>query len=84
MTYHIVFETRAKREFVKLARESQVMLSPVINDLSSAPRPHGVKKLQSKDGYRLRKGTFRILYTIDDKAKTVCIYRIGHRRTVYR
>jgi mRNA interferase RelE/StbE len=40
------------------------------------PRPHGSKKLTEKEGYRIRAGDYRILYTIDDETKTVVIYRI--------
>ena len=38
----------------------------------------------SLNAYRLRKGDYRILYTIDESAKTVIIYKIAHRREVYR
>ena len=36
------------------------------------------------DGYRLRVGDYRVLFTIDDHAKRVTIYRILHRRDAYR
>jgi mRNA interferase RelE/StbE len=32
----------------------------------------------------VRVGDYRILYTIDDGARTVLILRIAHRREVYR
>ena len=31
-----------------------------------------------------RRGTYRILYRIDDDAREVIILRVGHRRDVYR
>jgi mRNA interferase RelE/StbE len=34
--------------------------------------------------HRIRVGDYRILYTIDDRQKIVAIYRIRHRREVYR
>ncbi|MBN1760649.1 MAG: type II toxin-antitoxin system RelE/ParE family toxin [Chitinispirillaceae bacterium] len=56
-----------------------------IDGLASEPRPHGVKKLSgTMDGYRILTGDFRILYTIDDRKKVVTVYRIRHRREVYR
>ena len=34
--------------------------------------------------YRLRVGDWRILYTVDDPAREVHVYRIKHRREAYR
>ena len=53
--------------------------------LSVNPRPRATKKLTEKDGYRIRVGNYRILYTIDDEAKMVVIYRIKKRsKKTYR
>jgi len=35
-------------------------------------------------GYRIRQGNYRILYTVNDEAHQISVYRIGHRREVYR
>ncbi len=49
------------------------------------PRPHNSRKLVGGDvKWRIRIGSYRILYEIDDSTKTVKIYRIAHRREVYR
>ena len=42
------------------------------------------KKLKGDVGYSLRVGTYRILYDIDDEMQKVTIYRVKHRRDVYR
>jgi mRNA interferase RelE/StbE len=34
--------------------------------------------------WRLRVGPYRILHAIDEERRVVRIYRIGHRRDVYR
>jgi mRNA interferase RelE/StbE len=52
--------------------------------LKENPRPVGCKKLTNQEGYRIRIGNYRILYTIEDENKIVMIYRVGHRRDVYR
>lgn len=84
MTFRILFETRAKKEFLKLSRDTQEQLSHVLEDLAQNPRPLGAKKLTGQAGYRVRKGAYRILYIVNDPAKEVVIYRIGHRREIYR
>ena len=60
-------------------------IMPRLEDLSSAPRPRGCKKLKGGDKeWRLRVGDYRIVYVIDDAAKTVDVTRIAHRREVYK
>ncbi len=43
----------------------------------------GCLKLMAEEGYRLRSGNYRIIYRINDKEKTVYIYRIKHRKEAY-
>lgn len=82
--YLILMETRARREFLDLPKEAVLSVAEVVDNLAVDPRPPGSKKLTAQDGYRIRRGKYRILYTIDDKSRTVKIYRVGHRREVYR
>lgn len=56
-----------------------------IKSLSVEPRPLNSKKLWgSGSSYRIRIGDYRVIYQIDDGRKTVLIYRIAHRKEVYR
>jgi mRNA interferase RelE/StbE len=85
MAYTVIIENKAQKEFLKLSPPHDSSVKKDINGLEKNPRPQGVKKLAgTKDGYRIRIGDYRILYTIDDKKKIVTIYRIRHRREVYR
>ena len=36
------------------------------------------------DRYSARRGTYRVIYRIDDAARVVTVVDIGHRRDVYR
>ena len=83
MPYRVELETCARREFRTLPMLVRERLADSIDDLQSDPRPPGGKKLVGATGYRIRAGDYRILYTIDDSAAIVRIYRIGHRREVY-
>jgi mRNA interferase RelE/StbE len=82
--YNVYLETRARREYHALPIEAQKRITEAIDDLQTNPRPPAAKRLTAKEGYRVRKGDYRILYTIDDESRTIRIYRIGHRREVYR
>ena len=84
MAYRVELETRALREFKGLPNDVRGLLSAVLDDLQALPRPPGAKKLTGMDGWRVRKGDYRVLYTVDDRAKLVRVYRIGNRRDVYR
>ena len=56
-----------------------------IASLSNDPRPDGCEKLAGfEDRFRLRQGSWRIIYAVDDDVRTVEIVKIGHRREVYR
>jgi mRNA interferase RelE/StbE len=56
-----------------------------ISALATNPRPHGSEKLAGYDDrYRVRQGNFRVVYELDDVSSHVTIYKIGHRREVYR
>jgi mRNA interferase RelE/StbE len=59
-------------------------IMPRLEHLTTAPRPSGCKKLKGGDNeWRIRVGDYRIVYEIDDAARTVDVTRIAHRREVY-
>jgi mRNA interferase RelE/StbE len=85
MPYSIIIENRAQKEFLKLPAQYSAAARLAIDALAENPRPYGVKKLAgSKDGYRVRVGGYRILYTIEDNRRLVTVYRIKDRKDVYR
>ena len=55
-----------------------------IATLQANPRQPGCQKLTGREGYRVRQGAYRVLYEIDDEDKLVTIFKIGHRRDVYK
>ena len=69
-------ETLPAKEFQKI--------ESAINSLERDPRPSGCKKLTARDGWRIRAGSYRIIYEIDDHSKIITILHVGHRRDVYR
>lgn len=83
-SYRLELETRALKELKGLPKDRRELISGVLDDLERDPRPPGAKKLAGVDGWRVRKGDYRVLYTVDDSSRLVRVYRIGHRREVYR
>lgn len=85
MTYRVELTPRARRDLKSLPEEVQSRVQPYLDALAENPRPHGVKKLAGEDDtYRIRVGTYRILYQIQDKILLVLVVKIAPRREAYR
>lgn len=82
--YQVIIKRPAEKELDALQASVSGRIVKHLLALEENPRPQGIKKLQGEDGYRLRVGDYRILYTIDDQTRRVIIHAIGHRREVYR
>ena len=84
MAYKVLVGRSAEKDFKKIPQELKKNLVRLIADLSKNPRPARVRKIvNSKNLYRLRAGDYRVVYEIDDRRKTVSIFRIRHRKEVY-
>lgn len=55
-----------------------------IESLRDDPRPPGSEKLSAQERYRIRQGSYRIIYGIEEAEVVVEIVKVGHRREVYR
>ena len=85
MSYKVVLRPSAQRDLKRLSHDLHNRVLDVLLALQSQPRPTGVKKLQGQvNQWRIRIGVLRILYEIYDGEKLVRIFRIAHRRDVYR
>lgn len=84
MSYQVLLIPSAQKDLDPFQGDVFSKLCKALKNLSENPRPVGSIKLASEEGYRIRIGDYRIVYRIDDKGKKVYIYRIRHRREVYR
>jgi mRNA interferase RelE/StbE len=53
------------------------------NRLSADPRGPGSEKLSSLERYRVRKGSYRVVYEIKDDERLVLVVKVAHGRNVY-
>ncbi len=83
-SYSLKIKRSAERELRKIPSRDLSRIVKSIQALSTNLRPVGCQKLAEYEGYRVRQGDYRIVYTIDDDTKVVEVLRIGHRRDVYR
>ena len=84
MRYEVFLLPRAQKDLNKFKGKELSKLCKFISNLSENPRLVGSVKLTGDGGYRIRAGVYRILYRIDDSGKKVYVYRVRHRREVYR
>lgn len=85
MKYEIQFLASAAKEFNSLPKDVKTRVAKALDGLEVNPRPPGVRKLRGhKRLYRIRVGSYRVVYEIDDDAKVILVTRIRHRREVYR
>ena len=82
--YRIEFRPAALRELRKIDRSMQSRMQGAIALLAQDPRPPASRPLQGREGYRLRVGDYRIIYTIDNGNLLIVVVTIGHRRDVYQ
>jgi mRNA interferase RelE/StbE len=85
MVYSVLLAPSAERQLKALAEATQKRIVKRLKTLQQNPRPQGVKKLSGEENlYRIREGTYRIIYTIQDKELIVLVVKIGDRKEVYR
>jgi mRNA interferase RelE/StbE len=86
LKYEIVLEQQAEKELRNLPVLVLNRIDKRLLAISEDPRSRQALKLKGKegDGWRVKVGDYRILYVIDDARKQVIVYRIKHRREVYR
>jgi mRNA interferase RelE/StbE len=82
--YNILIKESAAKELEAIPKKNLKHIIQKIHSLAENPRPHGVQKLTTQERYRIRHGDHRTVYSIEDETFTVHIYKIGHRREVYR
>ena len=82
--YKICIKPSAATELKKIPKKVLQKVVVKIKGLAFDPRPPGCEKLSSEERFRIRQGTYRIVYTIEDEKLTVIVVKIGHRRPVYK
>jgi mRNA interferase RelE/StbE len=85
-SYSVLIKTSAAKELEAVEpRSVRARIVSRIESLAVNPRPRGSQKLAGdEERYRIRQGSYRVVYAIDDEARAVEVFKVGHRREVYR
>ena len=82
--YKIRVKKSAEKELGKLPKKELVKILTTIENLSTNPYPMGSIKLTNEEKYRIRVGSYRVLYKVENDILTVFVVKVGHRRQIYR
>jgi mRNA interferase RelE/StbE len=82
--YELRFKNSVAKDLRALPKSDVARVLERIDALRDDPRPPGSEKLSGQERYRVRQGSYRILYEIEDQQVVVTVVKVGHRREVYR
>jgi len=81
--YQITVTRSARKQLLQIPDKAKAAIQAAIGALATDPRPSGVKKLKGQEGYRIRVGDYRILYSIFDNILLVEVVKVGQRGNFY-
>jgi mRNA interferase RelE/StbE len=83
--YRVLVERSAEKDLRKLPLDVRSRVADALRSLAKDPRPVGSRKLAgTKHDWRIRVAAYRVIYEIADSIRVVRVYRVRHRREVYR
>ena len=82
--YELLVKASAAKELDVIRDKDRRRIVYRIAALADDPRPPGCQKLSGSDKYRVRQGHYRVVYLVDDAAQQVTVFKVAHRRDVYR
>lgn len=80
----IYLSSKADKQLHRLPRQMYQVILHKIEKLEEDSFPQGVDKLESRPGWRIRVGDYRILYTVDREKRELTILSVSHRKDAYR
>jgi mRNA interferase RelE/StbE len=84
VTHKIEILRSAQKQLSKIDRKDQSRIIKAIRELAEEPRPQESKKLSGRPAWRIRIGSYRVIYEIQDDLFLILVIDIGHRREIYR
>jgi mRNA interferase RelE/StbE len=82
--YNVRWKRSAVKELRRLPKEIIARILRVVEALPGNPFPTGVRKLAGAEHtYRLREGSYRVIYSVLPSELIIEVIRVGHRKDVY-
>ena len=85
MKYRIEVKRSAAKALKKIPKTDQKRISKKIDSLAEKLLNPDITKMQGNNPFhKVRVGTYRIIYEIQDDVLLILIVKIGHRKDIYR
>ncbi|MCC6399995.1 MAG: type II toxin-antitoxin system RelE/ParE family toxin [Flavobacteriales bacterium] len=85
MSYAIEWLRSARKEIDAIPPRTAVRIVEAVGRLAQNPRPAGCKKLKGHDDlWRIRIGSYRVVYFIGDAIRLVRVEKVSDRKDAYR
>ena len=75
--YKIYFRQSVLKDLAKIPKRELQRIIKRIEKLSADPRPRGCEKISGQDRFRIRQGSYRIVYSIQDDELTI-LHQVLH------
>jgi mRNA interferase RelE/StbE len=82
--YKIFFKESVWEDLRKISKGDLTRIQSRIEKLGDDPHSMGCEKLTGLELYRVRQGTYRIIYSIQENELTIWVIKVGHRKNGYR
>ncbi|MHB8644844.1 MAG: type II toxin-antitoxin system RelE family toxin [Thermomicrobiales bacterium] len=87
--YRLIFTRSARKEAVglpsKISEQVERATDRLLEAFQLGTRPQDMKPIHGRPRtYRVDSGEYRIVFELDEVAKTITVTRVRHRKDVYR
>ena len=82
--YSLVFMKSVAKDLRNIPKKDIKRILKCVELLCSDPRAEGCIKLSGQERYRVRQGTYRIIYEIQDSELIIMVVKVAHISVVYK
>ena len=84
--YKVTIRKQAQKKLASLTEKQRIPISEAVRFLGLNPDDErlDIKKLVGRSGYRVRVGSWRIIYERNDYLRIISIEKIGARGDIYK
>ncbi len=82
--YSLSFKKSVSKDLRHIPNKDVQRILKCAKSLCENPRAEGCIKLSGQERYRIRQGTYRILYEIKDSELIITVVKVAHRGEAYK
>ena len=82
--FTVNYKKQALKSLLKIPKNKALQIKKEISELSKTGEHGNAKQLHGCDGYRLRVGGYRVIYTKNNEELLILVVKIGSRGDIYK